>query len=99
MLTESAFKYTYLYIYVKTQSQKDSETSIDFGTKTVRKHGDYTRVIALDRKMLENCGCNTDKTIKAKVELIKTDDDSFIKVSPFCVDETEAQTKEETEEK
>ena len=73
-----------------TSSKKtNTETSINFGIKTVRKHGDYTRVIALDRKMLENCGCNTDKNIKAKVELIKTGDDSFIKVSPFC--ETEAQ--------
>lgn len=74
---------------------KQTETSIDFGTKKVRKHGDYTHVIALDRKALENCGCNTDKAIKAKVELIKTNDDSFIKVSPFCEDETVAQQKEE----
>lgn len=84
--------------YVKHKSQNNSETSIDFGIKKVRKHGDYTHVIALDRKMLENCGCNTNKTIKAKVELIKTNDDSFIKVSPFC-EETEAQQKEEETEK
>ncbi|MDE1769025.1 MAG: hypothetical protein KGI28_00545 [Thaumarchaeota archaeon] len=64
----------------------------------MRKHGDYTRVIALDRKALENCGCDTDKTIKAKVELIKTRDDSFIKVSPFC-EETEAQENTGEKEK
>lgn len=66
-------------------SKDDTETSIDFGIKKVRKHGEYTRVIALDRQALINCGCDPDAEIMAKVELVKRPDQDFLKVTPFCV--------------
>lgn len=68
--------------------ENDTETSIDFGEKKVRKHGEYTRVIALDKTILENCGCDPDKEIKARVELIKRPEGDFIKVTPTCIDDS-----------
>lgn len=69
---------------VTNQKTKNvTEVTIDFGTKKVRKHGEYTRVIALDKKALQACGC-PDGTVMAKVELIRTPDQGFLKVTPFC---------------
>jgi len=68
----------------------DTEVVIPFGVKKVRKHGDYTRVIALDKKALEACGCSDDKNIMAKVELVKRPnhpDQDFLRVTPFCTNE------------
>jgi len=68
----------------KTSTKNGFQVSIDFGTKKVRKHGEYTRVIALDKKALQACGCPDGNTVMAKVELIKTPDHAFLKVIPFC---------------
>jgi len=65
-------------------TNQNSEVIIDFGTKKVRRHGDYTRVIALDKKALHACGCTDDTVIMARVELVKQSDQSFLKVTPFC---------------
>ncbi len=68
-----------------TVQETQTETIVGFGDKKIRKHGEYTRVIALDKKILENCGCDPDKEIMAKVELIKRPDHKdFIKITPFC---------------
>ena len=75
-------------------TQSNSEVIIDFGTKKVRKHGDYTRVIALDKKALQACGCPDNQVIMAKVELIKTQDQCFLKVTPFCEQVTQDENKE-----
>lgn len=61
-----------------------TEVTIDFGNKKVRKHGEYTRVIALDKKALQACGCPDGNIVMARVELIKTPDQGFLKVTPFC---------------
>ena len=68
-------------------SQKDTEVVIPFGEKKVRKHGEYTRVIALDKRALEACGCSDTDDIMAKVDLVKNPnhpDRDFLKVTPFC---------------
>ena len=74
-------------------SKNDSEVTIDFGTKKVRRHGDYTRVIALDKKALQACGCSDSSVIMAKVELIKNHDQSFLKVTPFCEEAPQNENK------
>ena len=65
--------------------QTDSETTINFGEKRVPRQN-YSRVITLDKTLLQNCGCNTspDSEIRAKVELVKNRDENYIKVTPFC---------------
>jgi len=68
-------------------SKQATEVVIPFGEKKVRKHGDYTRVIALDKRALEACGCSDTDNIMAKVELVKNPkhpDQDFLKVTPFC---------------
>ncbi len=67
------------------KEQSETETILDFGEKRVPRQN-YSRVITLDKTLLQNCGCNTspDSEIRAKVELVKKHDESFIKVTPFC---------------
>jgi len=64
---------------------KPNETIVDFGEKKIPRQN-YSRVITLDKKLLENCGCDTsrDSEIKARVELVKRLDEDFIKITPFC---------------
>lgn len=80
---------------VSEQPPKEFQVIVDFGVKKVRKHGDYTRVIALDKKALQACGCPDDKVIMAKVELIKNPDRDFLKVTPFCADVSQNEKKED----
>jgi len=63
----------------------ETETIIDFGEKRVPRQN-YSRVITLDKTLLQNCGCDisANSEIKAKVELVKRPDENFIKVTPFC---------------
>ena len=70
-------------------TNQNSEVVIDFGTKKVRRHGDYTRVIALDKKALQACGCPDNVVVMAKIELLKNKDQSFLKVTPFCEQTTQ----------
>jgi hypothetical protein len=65
----------------------ETETIIDFGEKRVPRQN-YSRVITLDKTLLQNCGCDVspDSEIKAKVELVKSPDENYIKVTPFCED-------------
>jgi len=72
----------------------ETETVIDFGEKRVPRQN-YSRVITLDKTLLQNCGCDVspDSEIKAKVELVKTPDENYIKVTPFCDDTTEIESK------
>ncbi len=69
----------------KRNSNKPNETIVDFGEKKIPRQN-YSRVITLDKKLLENCGCDTsrDSEIKARVELVKRPDEDFIKITPFC---------------
>jgi hypothetical protein len=75
-----------------------SSVVIDFGTRKVRRHGDYTRVIALDKKALHACGCSDGMVIMAKIELVKQSDQSFLKVTPFCEKATQDENKENGDE-
>jgi len=70
---------------VKKSIEKNPETIIDFGEKRVPRQN-YSRVITLDKTLLQNCGCDVsaNSEIKAKVELVKRPDENFIKVTPFC---------------
>ena len=79
-------------IFMDTQS--NSEVTIDFGTKKIRKHGDYTRVIALDKKALQACGCPDNQVIMAKIEMIKNNETCFLKVTPFCEKATQNENQE-----
>lgn len=67
------------------KEQSETETIIDFGEKRVPRQN-YSRVITLDKTLLQNCGCNTspDSEIRAKVELVKSHDENYIKIMPFC---------------
>lgn len=64
---------------------KDGETTINFGIRKIPRYN-YSRIITLDKKLFENCGCSVepDAEIKAKVQLVKTNDESYIKLIPFC---------------
>ena len=77
--------------------QKETETIVDFGEKRVPRQN-YSRVITLDKTLLQNCGCDVsaNSEIKAKVELVKRPDENFIKVTPFC--EKVAQNKIESKD-
>ena len=70
---------------MKNKSNQESETIVDFGEKRVPRQN-YSRIITLDKTLLQNCGCDVspDSEIKAKVELVKRPDENFIKVTPFC---------------
>ena len=63
----------------------ETETVIDFGEKRVPRQN-YSRVLTLDKTLLQNCGCDisANSEIKAKVELVKRPDENYIKVTPFC---------------
>ena len=65
--------------------QNQNETIVSFGEKRVPRQN-YSRVITLDKTLLQNCGCDVspDSEIKAKVELVKRPNENFIKVTPFC---------------
>jgi len=86
----------------KKKSLTDSETIISFGEKRVPRQN-YSRVITLDKTLLQNCGCNVnpDSEIKARVELVKKPDENFIKVTPFCdeVSQMETESVEGSKEK
>jgi len=71
-----------------------SEVIIDFGIKKIRKHGDYTRVIALDKKALQACGCPVNQVIMAKIEMIKNNENCFLKITPFCEKVTQNENQE-----
>ena len=77
-----------------------TETTIDFGEKRVPRQN-YSRVITLDKTLLQNCGCDTspDSEIKARVELVKSHDENYIKVTPFCekVTQNEIESKDSGE--
>jgi len=83
---------------MKSNISKKAETVIDFGEKRVPRQN-YSRVITLDKTLLQNCGCDVspDSEIKAKVELVKTPDENYIKVTPFCDDTTEIESKDSGE--
>jgi len=87
---------------MKSKISKNSETVIDFGEKRVPRQN-YSRVITLDKKLLENCGCDVspDSEIKAKLELVKKPDGDFIRVKPFCkkVPQMETESDEDSKEK
>ena len=70
---------------VKENNQSESETIVSFGEKRVPRQN-YSRVITLDKTLLQNCGCDTSpySEIKARVELVKSHDENYIKVTPFC---------------
>ena len=80
--------------------KNQTETVIDFGEKRVPRQN-YSRVITLDKTLLQNCGCDVspDSEIKAKVELVKTPDENYIKVTPFCekVSQIESESKDSGE--
>jgi hypothetical protein len=74
----------------------ETETIIDFGEKRVPRQN-YSRVITLDKTLLQNCGCNVspDSEIKAKVELVKSPDENYIKITPFCkITQNEIESKD-----
>ena len=71
-----------------------SEVIIDFGIKKIRKHGDYTRVVALDKKALQACGCPDNQVIMAKIEMIKNNENCFLKITPFCEKVTQNENQE-----
>ena len=52
---------------MKNRRNKPNETIVDFGEKKIPRQN-YSRVITLDKKLLENCGCDTspDSEIKPK---------------------------------
>ncbi|RMW40675.1 MAG: hypothetical protein EA442_01650 [Candidatus Nitrosopelagicus sp.] len=83
---------------VKEIPQAETETVVSFGEKRVPRQN-YSRVITLDKTLLQNCGCDTnpDSEIRAKVELIKRPDEQFIKVTPFCDEVSQMETATETE--
>ncbi len=68
-----------------SKTSQENKTVIDFGEKRVPRQN-YSRVITLDKTLLQNCGCDVspDSEIRAKVELVKRPDENFIKVTPFC---------------
>jgi len=70
---------------VKGKNLTENETVVSFGEKRVPRQN-YSRVITLNKELLSNCGCDVspNSEIKAKVELVKNSDESFIKVTPFC---------------
>ena len=67
------------------RSKSQAETIISFGEKRIPRQN-YSRILVIDKKALENCGCDVspNSEIKAKVELVKRPDENFIKVTPFC---------------
>jgi len=75
-----------------------TETIIDFGEKRVPRQN-YSRVITLDKTLLQNCGCDTspDSEIKARVELVKSHDENYIKVTPFCDKVSQIESKDSGE--
>ena len=78
----------------------ETETIIDFGEKRVPRQN-YSRVITLDKTLLQNCGCDVspDSEIKAKVELVKSLDENYIKITPFRDDTTEIESKDSGEKR
>lgn len=79
------------------KQNNEPETVIDFGEKRVPRQN-YSRVITLDKTLLQNCGCSVDKDseIRAKVELIKKPDENFIKITPFCDEVSQVEEATET---
>jgi len=69
---------------------KQEQTVIDFGEKNIPRQN-YSRVITLDKKLLNACGCDVspDSEIRAKIELVKDKKEDFIKVTPFCPNDSE----------
>ena len=62
----------------------ESESIIDYGTKKVPR-ANYSRLVVLDKNMLINCGCDTspDSEIRVKVQLVKSHDANYIKLTPI----------------
>jgi len=71
----------------KQKNQNNAESIIDFGERSVNAQN-FSRVVTLPKEALRNCGCDLDekKSIKVKVDLVKNDKESFIKLSPICQD-------------
>lgn len=81
----------------KNSEQKQAEpTIIKFGEKRVPRQN-YSRVITLDKDLLRNCGCDVsqDAEIKATVELVKSSDGLYIRITPFCDKVTQKEQEEE----
>ncbi len=70
---------------VNLDNAKSNDTVIPFGTKRVPRYN-YSRVLTLDKKLLQICGCDVspEAEIEIKIELVKTSDESYIKLTPVC---------------
>ena len=75
---------------------KQEQTVIDFGEKNIPRQN-YSRVITLDKKLLNACGCDVspNSEIRAKIELVKDKKEDFIKVTPFCPNDAEPTEEKE----
>ncbi|GKS67416.1 hypothetical protein YTPLAS73_09630 [Nitrosarchaeum sp.] len=80
------YQYDVSHVMTNQKSNKSqSETTIDFGEKRVPRQN-YSRVITLDKDALKNCGCDVSQNaeIRARVELVKSSDGAYIRITPFC---------------
>jgi len=83
----------------KKAESTNAESVIDFGERSVNAQN-FSRVVTLPKEALKNCGCDLDdkKSIKVKVDLVKNDKESFIKLTPMCSSSNSSSTNEKEKE-
>jgi len=70
----------------KKAESTNAESVIEFGERSVNAQN-FSRVVTLPKEALRNCGCNLEddaESIKVKVDLVKNNKESFIKLTPIC---------------
>lgn len=78
-------------------SQKKSDKSpveTDFGIRAISNQN-FSKMVALPKTALKNCGCDMDKELKVSVQLVQNGDEKFIKLTPVCNPDMEENGKEE----
>ncbi len=78
----------------KPKENNSEQTVIDFGTRKVSNQN-FSKMIALPKTALANCGCNLDEDLKVNVQLVQNNGERFIKLTPVCNTQTENQKKKE----
>ena len=82
-------------ISMKDNPNKVSEFfETDFGTRKISDQN-FSKILAIPKGALTNCGCNLDEDVQVNVQLVQTGKEKFIKLVPVCGPKTQSKKKKE----
>lgn len=82
----------------KNTSKDESQepTVFDLGERTISNQG-FSKIVALPKIGITNCGCNLEDNLKVKVQLVQQGNEKYLKLVPVCNTNTDKQKKVDKE--